>query len=172
VIVHAEPIERKGGAAQPATGPDEERPARGKRSRKPKASAPEPVEAVSPVDAEKRRAAASAIAAIAAATAHHDEDWLGEAALPDEVAQVDAAGEVVVGQAVEAAIDAVVEAEPPHRVTTPDEPGQSAPPTADARDTADTVDAASVPATRPRRRRAASRPAGPPVASSAASQAG
>ena len=76
VIVHT----GAGGPQVPATGrgrapAEDERPARGKRTRKAKAepAARQPDAAELAAENEKRRAAASAIAAIAAATAHHDE---------------------------------------------------------------------------------------------------
>jgi ribonuclease E len=95
VIVHADPVDRKAAASQQAD--EDDRPARGKRTRKSKAVA-EPADAASQAaEAEKRRAAASAIAAIAAATTHHDEgaDFAVLAAAADS--------------AVEAAVDAVVD---------------------------------------------------------------
>ncbi len=127
VIVHLEPVDRKSGGGnggQPASG-EEERPARGRRSRAAKsangakAAKPDPAEQV--VDPEKRRAAASAIAAIAAATSKLEDDH-------DRLAEADSDG-------------AVHESEP-QPTEQPAEPSV---------------------ATRPRRRRAASRPAGPPA---------
>jgi ribonuclease E len=72
VIVHAEPVDKKPAGTN---GSDEERPSRGKRSRKGKVgtSDSQADAEISAAELERRRAAASAIAAIAAATNHHDE---------------------------------------------------------------------------------------------------
>ena len=144
IIVHMEPVDKKPGNNQAATAEDE-RPTRSKRSRSKAAKAapatPDPVE----VEAEntRRRVAASAMAAIAAATAHHDgtEELAGLS--PDLVSFEPAA----------VALDSAPE--PGHR------PAESAGSGADASEP--TAAPAAERAPRRRQRRAASRPAGPPV---------
>ncbi|HEV2886786.1 MAG TPA: Rne/Rng family ribonuclease, partial [Jatrophihabitans sp.] len=83
VIVHLDGMDRRSNGASPSatssSGPaaEEDRPARGRRSRKatkaeqPAVAQPDPAEIAA--EAEKRRVAASAVAAIAAATGHHDD---------------------------------------------------------------------------------------------------
>ncbi|MFL6162799.1 MAG: Rne/Rng family ribonuclease [Jatrophihabitantaceae bacterium] len=152
VIVHLEPVDKKSGnASQPAA--EEDRPARGRRSRATKsatgtktagvakaggartakgaaAATSDPAEIA--VETEKRRAAASAVAAIAAATAGREGDRE-----PIDAAHPNGAPDG---------------AQPVTEVAHQAQPNEVEP--ADAK-----------PATpRPRRRRAASRPAGPPTA--------
>ncbi|MEO9236854.1 MAG: ribonuclease E/G, partial [Jatrophihabitantaceae bacterium] len=152
LIVHMDPVDRKsggGGGGNNASAVEEERPARGKRTRKPKAepvaAQPDPAE----LEAEntKRRAAASAIAAIAAATAHHDEHR------PDSVEQNGAApvlAEVAVADQVGSDRTGPASTQSNGSAPAADATGSAAP-------------------TRPRRRRAASRPAGPPITAEASS---
>jgi ribonuclease E len=74
VIIHTEPVDKKpaGGAGEQTS--EDDRPARGKRTRKANApqTTPQPDAAAVALADEQRRAAANAIAAIAKAT-HHDE---------------------------------------------------------------------------------------------------
>jgi len=156
VIVHMEPVDKKsgnGGGGQQAAV-DEERPARGRRTRAAKSAAGKAAAAKSdPADlaaeTEKRRAAASAIAAIAAATSGREAD---AAERPDET----------------------LSAERPDQASPAEHPNGTAPaverqaePDGAARDGAEPAEAGAATSTlttpRPRRRRAASRPAGPPT---------
>ncbi|UQX89678.1 Rne/Rng family ribonuclease [Jatrophihabitans telluris] len=147
VIVHSEPVERKGGGGSPAPEPEEERPARGRRSRGGrKATSPDVDAETSAAEAEKRRAAASAIAAIAAATTHHDEHETSGT----PVASVSDGAQAAVSDAVEAGVEPAVESA-----------GSATPETTSVERVATVATASNG---RPRRRRAASRPAGPPVA--------
>ena len=151
IIVHMEPVDKKsGGNQQQHNHAEDERPTRSKRSRGNKAApAKAPAE---PIDVEaenvKRRAAASAIAAIAAATAHHDELSVGDHTTPVE--EPAGASAIVASAIVEAASEVR-----PESVAVAVESVTSEPETA-----AESTPTAS---SRPRRRRAASRPAGPPV---------
>jgi ribonuclease E len=168
LIVHMEPVDKKPNGTGQHSGSEDERPTRGRRSRGTKAAA-KTVGAASPAqptpeeiaaENEKRRAAASAIAAIAAATAHHEDSAHG--AHPDEA---DQAGTVRSDPGLNG-----VGAHDSHRGDTL--AGQPIPTAQLA--TPERADAAPVPAvaaTRPRRRRAASRPAGPPVSSDSAAGA-
>ncbi|HEX2904188.1 MAG TPA: Rne/Rng family ribonuclease [Jatrophihabitans sp.] len=144
IIVHMEPVDRKsGGNQQQHNHGEEERTGRSRRSRGTKAkAAPEPVD--HEAETSKRRAAASAIAAIAAATTHHEEAGsLSNVTEPDsgEQGAVEPDGAQPDG-AQQESVQQVGTGEQPTAAAQPD----VAPPTA-----------------RPRRRRAASRPAGPPV---------
>ncbi len=171
IIVHMEPVDKKsGGNQQQHNHAEDERPARGKRSRGTKSTAAKaPAE---PVDVEaenvKRRAAASAIAAIAAATAHHDE-------LPAQDGDVIAAVQqqsVVDTRSGADSTQSVADTQSVAELQSVSENGTgSATGPASAGSEPDTsghgVGEATPPAekapSRPRRRRAASRPAGPPV---------
>ncbi|MGX7679188.1 Rne/Rng family ribonuclease [Jatrophihabitans sp. DSM 45814] len=228
VIVHTDPVERKFGGPVQSTAADEDRPTRGKRGRKSKASVNEGTDAAAlVVDADKRRAAASAIAAIAAATNHHDEVGGGSDtdADTDAGSLADVATDDVGGGAVEyansgsaaaevadsawastqASTSPLSEARPVELTPeTHDEPisgamrvaesarmgrsstrtdsdpgadwdaaarpGWSSEPVGSPASPA--ADNGSAPAARPRRRRAASRPAGPPAAVSSSVPAG
>jgi ribonuclease E len=131
VIIHTEPVDKKpaGGAGEQAS--EDDRPARGKRTRNAKApqTTPQPDAAAVALADEQRRAAANAIAAIVKAT-HHDEQAEG--------------------------IEPAATAEIPESL--PESPFAAAVQTSEP--AAETAVAA---APRPRRRRAASRPAGPPT---------
>jgi ribonuclease E len=106
VIVHLDPVERKNGgsAGSGASAPaaEDDRPARGRRTRKAaKAEAvaqPDPAELAA--EAEKRRAAASAVAAIAAATNLHDGAAASSAATSgtDRLESSSADGQPATGQ--------------------------------------------------------------------------
>jgi ribonuclease E len=140
VIVHTEPVDKKSGGSQADIASDEDRPARSKRSRKSKPDAPSVALA-----SEQRRAAADAIAAIAKATTHHDEAAddalaLAEQTVADTAAELTIEGAELAAEAADfAELAAVEDLAEPVTVVTP----------------------------RPRRRRAASRPAGPPAGASA-----
>jgi ribonuclease E len=142
VIVHTEPVDKRTATA-PALSSEDERSTRGKRARKakdaPAAASQADAEALARAD-EQRRAAASAIAAIAAATSHHDDAASAQAA-----AEAVQAVEEVAAIATEVALEATA-----------------------GREEAEAPGVTAVTTTRPRRRRAASRPAGPPVEASAA----
>jgi ribonuclease E len=114
VIVHTEPVDKRFGGDQTEVAAEDDRPAR--RNRKTKTSTQLDAQAQALAD-EQRRMAADAIAVIAKATNHQDQDAEDAIALPE-------------------AVETVVE---PVTVVT----------------------------ARPRRRRAASRPAGPPAGVSA-----
>ncbi len=162
VIVHLDPVDKRqsnqsAGNHGSARDSDEDRPARGKRSRKAKSeAAAQPVE---PLDLEaensKRRAAASAIAAIAAATAHHEEPKPERNGTDRRSADTDA---VPASAADTVPASAVLEQSQPNGAGPGGQSGG---------------DAGSVAGLtpRPRRRRAASRPAGPPVPVTAAGTA-
>ncbi|MCW2521812.1 MAG: ribonuclease, partial [Frankiales bacterium] len=152
VIVHSEPVEKRSAVSGPASTDEDERPARNKRNRRGKTA--EPIEEAPVLDPEKRRAAASAIAAIAAATGHHEGGAV-------EIASEATGRTELVPQTVElamAAVEVALDAEPESSnghgfngsqpTATPSQGGSS----------------------RPRRRRGASRPAGPPAPSSGAAQ--
>ncbi|MDQ1721037.1 MAG: ribonuclease [Pseudonocardiales bacterium] len=167
VIVHLDAIERKAGgpngsgASGSAPAAEEDRPARGRRSRKavkpeqPAAPQPDPAEIAAV--AEKRRAAASAVAAIAAATNHHD-DAASSRAADGEPAQPTGLPEPAPAAPAAAASEPAPATEPAASATepTPSQTGSATwEPIAEQPETGQPA--------RPRRRRAASRPAGPPV---------
>ena len=137
-----------GAAGSQSTNPGKKHQGRaGSRRRR------QPDEAEIAAETEKRRAAANAVAAIAAATSHH-----GEAAA--QTAEP-GAGRAERRVAAKAAPTAIAPASDPVETpgTAPHLPATAADPAADQSGTAQPV--------RPRRRRAASRPAGPPVPVSA-----
>jgi ribonuclease E len=166
VIVHSDPVDRRPGspvALPPAA--EEERPARGKRTRKAKAApvVEQPDAEALAAEADKRRAAANAIAAIAAATNHHDGAPEHAEAVLTAVTQASAE------------LRSAIASEPSEPETNPiDAPTAVAVEVDDSGQLAEAAahpSAASItPATggRPRRRRSASRPAGPPAATAAA----
>ncbi len=143
VIVHLDPVEKKS-SSQGAPASEEDRPARGKRTRKAKAEPVSQPPDAAELEAEnsKRRAAASAVAAIAAATTHHEDPKSGDSKPPADAAAAD--GHLDTGGSNNAGSN--------NGSSTNGSVPQSAEP---------------VTTSRPRRRRAASRPAGPPVASNA-----
>ncbi|MCW2538881.1 MAG: ribonuclease, Rne/Rng family [Frankiales bacterium] len=166
LIIHAEPIEKKGSTPSPTSGApvEDDRSAKsGRRNRRGKStsgangSSPsasgetEPTdqlsEAEQAAEAERRRAAANAIAAIAAASGHRDD-------LPPEV--VEAAADDLAATVADISLDVGLALDEDDSDTEPAEEealveADAAPPSRNSR---------------PRRRRAASRPAGPPVTSS------
>jgi ribonuclease E len=187
VIVHMEPVDKRSGSGSQNASTEEERPARSKRSRGSKSTAAkvapaEPDEADLAAENEKRRAAASAIAAIAAATTHHDPagaDTASEAANTDTATGAVASSDTTAaGQASSngftAAAAAPVSGELVYPEATPSgadsaTDGQASPTVLSSAATgtralggAGTANGDAAP-TRPRRRRAASRPAGPPA---------
>jgi ribonuclease E len=140
VIVHSEPVDKKSGGAQAEVAADDDRSARSKRNRNIKTGT-QPDPQAQALAEEQRRAAADAIAAIAKATTHHD-DVHGEQIAQPEADTADIAAELEIEGAELAA-----------------KPVESVELTA-----VDTGDApVTVVTPRPRRRRAASRPAGPPA---------
>jgi ribonuclease E len=149
LLVHMEPVDRRSGGQSGGGQVEEERPARAKRTRKPKAAAQPDANELA-AESDKRRQAASAVAAIAAATAHKAEassesgpDGLARAAT--ELASQTGAIEPVRSEPhTRAGRSTPAQAEPVPASVNGSQPDQPAP-------------------TRPRRRRAASRPAGPPV---------
>ena len=173
VIVHMEPVDKKSGNGSQPAAAEEDRPARGRRSRAAKstngskAAAPaksDPAEVAA--ETEKRRAAASAIAAIAAATSGRESE-------SDERSEgaVRATGVATDGAAAGAVPPPATGSRPPdrsrakpsrparparHGTAGTTQPGTTQPGTTQA----GTAQASP----RPRRRRAASRPAGPPSA--------
>ncbi|MDQ1720030.1 MAG: ribonuclease, partial [Pseudonocardiales bacterium] len=160
VIVHTDPVEGRPGNAVAMTSLEEEPRGRGKRGRKAKAGpgAEVPDAAAQAVEAEKRRAAASAIAAIAAATSHHDETGADLQSSADLEPSADQLDRVVPAAVAESGATPDLATEPSEPVSKPTSvpaavatsaAGESAPPAGTA--------AANG---RPRRRRAASRPAG------------
>jgi ribonuclease E len=191
VLVHLDSIDRKsngaGGSAAATAAVEDDRPARGRRSRKAKAdpvAAAQAVVADLAAEADKRRAAANAVAAIAAATTNNhaqepvaavgsadddhgratDQPVTGQSsdvpAGPDEALTVEPAG-----QAQPPTAEPALQAQPPTaepadeaQPPTVEPAGRAQPPTGEAEPPA------GGPAQPPRRRRrAASRPAGPPV---------
>jgi ribonuclease E len=170
VIVHVEPLDKKlsGSSASVA---DEERPSRGKRTRKAKAAiaTTEPVDQAA--EAEKRRIAANAVAAIAAATTHHDVVDQSDASAPAARADEDAR---------HARPDGTDEAFEIPTIGSNADQGSSDSNLASAVGQVDSsvaspngaLPAVAVSAARPRRRRAASRPAGPPAGASTGPAAG
>jgi ribonuclease E len=143
VIVHLEPVDKRSGNGNQQAAAEEDRPARGRRTRAAKSTAKatgaaktsgtkaapaDPAEQAA--ETEKRRAAASAIAAIAAATTVREDGTTNGAQPPAEAGQ-------------------------------PDDRARSG---EDAQHPDDGQPAEAKSAGRPRRRRAASRPAGPPAA--------
>jgi ribonuclease E len=156
VIIHAEPVEKAGGAA----AGEEERPAgRSKRKRGAKAAAPAEPELPAASD-EQRRAASAAIAAIhRAASGEKGEegpDGLDELASGLVAAAIDARG----GLETPAANEAEVEVETGREVT--DQAfGATPEPSAAGGPAAEPGGNGATPARR--RRRVASRPAGPPT---------
>jgi ribonuclease E len=196
--VHTEPVDKRTGGSQPPAEEERPAArSRRSRGGKAKAATEDagPDAAAQAAEADKRRAAASAIAAIAAATSHHDGlpdgieggDGVGSDGIspardsgsggdtdggPDS--HSDADGQAVVQRSDEGEFhpsptDATVVTEP---VAEPSPaPAPEAVPDGDELEIADyPADpyAPSVAAARPRRRRGASRPAGPPVGLSTA----
>jgi len=157
VIVHMEPVDKKsgnGGGGQQAAA-DEERPARGRRTRAAKSAAGKAAAAKSdPADlaaeTEKRRAAASAIAAIAAATSGREADAAEGPNGADRQTGAEAA------ERPDQASPAEHSNGPAPAVERQAEPAGAQPAEAGAATSTLTTP-------RPRRRRAASRPAGPPT---------
>ncbi len=166
VIVHLEPVDKKSnggngsnGAADPQAAA-EERPSRGRRTRKAKVEQPvsaQPDQAALAAEADKRRAAANAVAAIAAATNHHDESAdraqqalvvgaqpASDGAVPAQEGTRRGAARGTARKAAQEPAAQEAAAQQPAPEFSDEQAGASAPP-------------------RPRRRRAASRPAGPPV---------
>jgi ribonuclease E len=156
VIVHLDPVEKKsanqGSSQQPA---EDDRPTRGKRTRKAKAEPAvqqQPDAAELAAENEKRRVAATAVAAIAAATAHHDDQGAGAELLSSGSSNEHGGAN---GQ------NGVAQSGSAEQSSSAEQGGSTGQPAAAAEE----APAKSAPA-RPRRRRAASRPAGPPVTSS------
>jgi ribonuclease E len=143
LLVHMEPVDRRSGGQSGSGQVEEERPARAKRTRKPKATA-QPDASELAAESDKRRQAASAVAAIAAATAHKAE--ASSEAGPDGLARAatELASQAGTIEPVQSETAPRTQAEPAPAPVNGSQPDQPAP-------------------TRPRRRRAASRPAGPPV---------
>jgi ribonuclease E len=167
VIVHTEPVDKAGGSASGSARQDEERPGgRGKRRRGGRAGASAEPE-LPPASDEQRQVANAAIAAIHRATALDDEEEVeGDDALAD-----------LAGDLVEAAAEATEVAEDIEPLEVVASSPVSAPESDDAADEVERVTVgaepspngvpASVtesPAPTRRRRRVASRPAGPPGA--------
>ncbi len=159
VILHSEPIDKSNGST--AADDDGARPKQGKRKRGGRggAGAAEPAEPVEPVEPpasdEQRKAAASAIAAIHRAANGDKEDDDDAAGLVDELASG------LVAAAMDAESGTPVEASIPEPALEP-----AAQVAADLIESVARTENGAAPAPaapQRRRRRAASRPAGPPV---------
>jgi ribonuclease E len=171
IIVHPEPVEKSGGQQQADDDAGEPKKAtRRKRGGKRAAEAPPEL----PVNPEQRSKALAAMTAIHKAAHPDDEDGAGDAAelALDAVTAVLSGSELDLDQLADAAARPDGSTAPPKASDAGSEPAPDAPEagsdagsdagTAAASD--DAVADAEPPAPRrPRRRRAASRPAGPPV---------
>ncbi len=142
VLVHSEPVDTR----RPSEGGEQQSRRQGRRGKK----ANEPVDAAEPaLNPEQRQAAASAMAAIAGAVHQDGDESGGESGLAADVSP-----------------DLAHSAEPQAESGIPADGLRSAEPQAEsgsAPDGAQSAEPAAQPAPR-RRRRTASRPAGPPVA--------
>ncbi len=186
VLVHLDAVDRKSngsaGSAAPSQTGEEDRPARGRRGRKAKTEQPasqplDPAEIAA--EAEKRRAAANAVASIAAATSAHDDTAGGSQPVVETVARSRNGRSRNGGRSAQdgsAQPDRTehrsVEAHPATTesvlpvIDRPEAPAGVAP-TGEATPEPGAQQSATAVLPRPRRRRAASRPAGPPVPVSA-----
>jgi ribonuclease E len=144
VIVHTEPVDKKSGSGQADVVFDEDSPLRSRRSRKGTPST-QPDKQSEALAYEQRRAAADAIAAIAKATTHHDDVAVDQVAVAEQSVAETAAELVIEGAELAAETTEFAELAAVDTVAEP----------------------VTVVTPRPRRRRAASRPAGPPAGASA-----
>ncbi len=155
VIIHSEPVDQPAGAS----GDDDRAPSKGKRKRGGRAAAPvEPVEAV---PEEQRKAAAAAIAAIHRAANGDDGDEDGHH--PTELVDELASGLVAAAREAESA-DAEPKDAHPKDAGPKDADSKDADPKEPESSDVEAPGAAAAEAPVRRRRRGASRPAGPPVA--------
>jgi Lon protease-like protein len=137
-------VDKKSGSGQADVVFDEDSPLRSRRSRKGTPST-QPDKQSEALAYEQRRAAADAIAAIAKATTHHDDVAVDQVAVAEQSVAETAAELVIEGAELAAETTEFAELAAVDTVAEP----------------------VTVVTPRPRRRRAASRPAGPPAGASA-----
>jgi ribonuclease E len=170
VIVHMDPVDKKSGNGSQPAASEEDRPVRGRRSRAAKstngskAAAPvksDPAEVAA--ETEKRRVAASAIASIAAATSGRESQSDERSDGPGDGATIDGSAPGAAPAVARGAAPAAGDGQPAagSRSGEAESTGTESTGT-ESTGTESTGTAQASP--RPRRRRAASRPAGPPSA--------